>query len=110
KPAAEERQVDLTVVVDRQSSRYRLLYLLPIVLLLAAALVRTKWLCVIAGGAHRRAGQDRAASAGPPMGSPSTLVGRRSLRDLVPPYGEPFDQPPGITQGFTLKNEGRREP
>ena len=28
------------------------------------------------------------ASDGPPMGSLSTLVGRRSLRDLVPPYGQ----------------------
>ena len=38
--ANEERQLDLTVVVDRQSSRYRPLYLLPIVLVLVAALVR----------------------------------------------------------------------
>ncbi len=42
KPAAEERQLDLKVVVDRQSSRYRLLYLLPILLVLAAALVRAR--------------------------------------------------------------------
>ncbi len=33
-----------------------------------------------------RVGQDRVASAGPPLGSLSTLMGRRSLRDLVPPY------------------------
>ena len=37
KPGTEERQLDLTVVVDRQASRYRLLYLLPILLVLAAA-------------------------------------------------------------------------
>jgi hypothetical protein len=40
--AAEERQLALKVVVDRHRSRYRLLYLLPIVLVLAAALIR-KW-------------------------------------------------------------------
>ena len=42
KAATEERQLDLRVVVDRQSSRYRLLYLLPIVLVLVAALVRAR--------------------------------------------------------------------
>jgi hypothetical protein len=42
-PATEERQLDLKVVVDRQSSRYRLLYLLPIVLVLAAAMVRARF-------------------------------------------------------------------
>ena len=41
-PPAEESQLDLKVVVDRQSSRYRLLYLLPILLVLAGALVRTR--------------------------------------------------------------------
>jgi hypothetical protein len=40
-PATEEQQLDLKVVVDRQSSRFRLLYLLPIILVLAAALVRS---------------------------------------------------------------------
>ena len=39
--AAVERQLDLKVVVDRRSSQYRLLYLLPILLVLAAAAVRT---------------------------------------------------------------------
>jgi hypothetical protein len=40
KPAAEEQQLDLKVIVDQRSSRSRLLYLLPILLVLAAALVR----------------------------------------------------------------------
>jgi hypothetical protein len=39
KPDTEEQQIGLTVVVTRHSSWYRLLYLLPIVLVLAAALI-----------------------------------------------------------------------
>jgi hypothetical protein len=41
-PPAEENQLDLKVVVDRQSSRYRLLYLLPILLVLVGVLVRAR--------------------------------------------------------------------
>lgn len=39
-PGAEEQHLDLKVVVDRRSSWYRLLYLLPILLVLAAAAAR----------------------------------------------------------------------
>jgi hypothetical protein len=39
----------------------------------------------------RRVGQDRTASAGPPLlGGKHDMVGRRSLRDLVPPYSLGF--------------------
>ncbi len=51
--AAEERQLDLTVVVDRQSSRYRLLYLLPIVLVLAAFVFGTRRVPTAAHGVCR---------------------------------------------------------